>query len=150
MNFCKWACHFAYKYCLWYICNFFLLQSDPYFNITQDSIPLVWDGSPRKNNFESWIIQFYTQNTKCSHGFHKRIRLDFLSINQLKHQMMSSACQLYISMCNPSDVMYGWVRNTWLHILPLYSFVAHLWLIYLSYLSVAFFWWYMILNWTSP
>ena len=26
------------------------------------------------------------------------------------------------SLCNPSDVMYGWVRNTWLHILPPYSF----------------------------
>ena len=27
-----------------------------------------------------------------------------------------------LSLCNPSDVMYGWVRNTWLHILPPYNF----------------------------
>ena len=29
-------------------------------------------------------------------------------------------------------------------------FVAPLWLIYLSYISVAFFWWCTIVNWTSP
>ena len=32
------------------------------------------------------------------------------------------SAQLYtISLCNPSDVMHGWVSNTWLHILPPYS-----------------------------
>ena len=29
---------------------------------------------------------------------------------------------IYVSLCNPSDVMYGWVRNTILHILPPYNF----------------------------
>ena len=27
-------------------------------------------------------------------------------------------------LCNPSDVMYSWVSNTWLHILPPYSFIV--------------------------
>ena len=55
-----------------------------------------------------------------------------------------------ISLCNPSDVMYDWVRNTWLHILPLYSFCCSFMVDLFELHKCCILWWCTIVNWASP
>ena len=83
-----------------------------------------WSGQPQENHrnsllnvlrrfsgFARPLMPYHVSYVVCYTGV--RLRIDFA---------VSSRYFLQLNLCNPSDVMYGWVRNTWLHILPPYSF----------------------------